>query len=102
MVNHVEEIADLVTSDSDILLALNNAHQKETSFLTQRDWNHLVSQAYSATAIGTEGFLITFDQDANYDSPNFVWFHEKYDAFVYIDRVVVSAAARGNGIARTL
>lgn len=102
MVNHVEMIAELSAPDADILLALNNAHQKETSFLTQRDWDHLVSQAYSATAVGTDGFLITFDQHADYDSPNFVWFQEKYDAFVYVDRIVVSAAARGRGIARTL
>lgn len=102
MGNHVEKIADLSISDTDVLLALNNMHQKETSFLTQRDWDHLVSQAYSATAVGTDGFLITFDQHADYDSPNFVWFQEKYDAFVYVDRIVVSAAARGKGIARTL
>jgi predicted GNAT superfamily acetyltransferase len=102
MVNHVGEIAALSAQDAETLLTLNNAHQKETSFLTQRDWDHLVSQAYSATAIGTEGFLITFDQGADYDSPNFVWFEEKYDVFVYVDRIVVSAAARGQGIARTL
>lgn len=102
MANHVGKIAELSASDADTLLALNNAHQKETSFLSQSRWDHLVSQSYSATAIGTDGFLITFDQHADYDSPNFVWFQEKYDVFVYVDRIVVSAASRGQGIARTL
>ena len=102
MAHQVGKIVDLSTTDIDTLLALNNAHQKETSFLTERDWALLVSHAYSATAVETDGFLITFDQDADYDSPNFVWFQEKYDAFVYVDRIVVSADARGKGIARTL
>lgn len=102
MDNPVRKIAGLSASDADTLLALNNVHQKETSFLSKSGWDHLVSQAYSATAVGTDGFQITFDQHADYDSPNFVWFQEKYDVFVYVDRIVVSAASRGQGIARTL
>lgn len=102
MAGQVCKIAGLSTSDADVLLALNNAHQKETSFLSKSHWDYLVSQAYSATAIGTDGFLITFDQHADYESPNFVWFQEKYDTFVYVDRIVVSAAARGQGIAKAL
>lgn len=81
------------------LLALNNAHEKETSFLTADDWAHLISEAYDATCIGADGFLITFDQSANYDSPNFVWFQHKYQRFVYVDRIVISAKARGQGYA---
>lgn len=84
------------------LLALNNTHQKETSFLNDDAWQHLVSEAYVATCIGTQGFLITFDESAHYDSPNFIWFQKKYPAFVYVDRIVVAATARGQGIARQL
>lgn len=84
------------------LLALNNQHEKETSFLTPADWAHLVSEAYDATCIGSQGFLITFDQNADYDSPNFLWFQQKYQRFVYVDRIVVSANARGQGLARRL
>ncbi|HEY3677565.1 MAG TPA: GNAT family N-acetyltransferase, partial [Bradyrhizobium sp.] len=41
-------------------------------------------------------------QDANYDSPNFLWFRERYTRFVYVDRIVVAASARGRGCARRL
>ncbi len=42
------------------------------------------------------------DQRADYDSPNYQWFLQRYQRFVYIDRVVVAAAARGRGYARLL
>lgn len=46
--------------------------------------------------------LIAFDQDAHYDSPNFLWFRERYARFVYVDRIVTSPAARGRGYASAL
>ena len=44
----------------------------------------------------------TIDQDADYDSPNFLWFKARYPRFVYVDRIAVAAAARGRGHARSL
>lgn len=100
--SQIEKISDQGASRQADLLALNNLHQKETSFLTGDAWRHLVSEAFVATCIGTQGFLITFDEAANYDSPNFIWFKKKYSAFVYVDRIVVAATARGQGGARQL
>ncbi len=44
-------------------------------------------------------FLLAFREGAGYDSPNYRWFSERYPSFVYIDRVVVAPAHRGNGLA---
>ena len=56
-----------------------------------------------AVSIGNgAGLLITFDQDADYGSPNFLWFRERLERFVYVDRIVVDGAARGRGYARQL
>ena len=83
------------------LLDLNTAHQKETSYLSHAAWNHLVDTAFAAVATpGADAFLIACDQTADYDSPNFLWFKDYCGRFVYVDRVVVGAAARGQGIAR--
>ena len=85
------------------LLALNNAHAQELSWLEPERLQHLVSQAFLARRIGDlDAFLLAFDQDADYDSPNFLWFRERYPRFVYVDRVVVAASARGRGHARRL
>src|SRR5262249_18368468 len=84
-------------------LALNNAHAKELSWLAPDRLQHLVAHAFLARRIGAlDAFLLAFDQDAPYDSPNFLWFRERVPRFVYVDRVVVARSARGRGLARTL
>lgn len=44
-------------------------------------------------------FMIAFDQTADYKSPNYAWFRERYGSFVYIDRIVVAEEYRRQGIA---
>jgi uncharacterized protein len=88
---------------SDKLLALNNAHARELSWLEPARLQHLVREAFYARRIGDlDAFLIAFDEGAGYDSPNFLWFRERYPRFVYIDRVVVAPPARGRGLAQQL
>ncbi|MDB5447011.1 MAG: family N-acetyltransferase [Phenylobacterium sp.] len=87
----------------DALLALNNAHAVELSWLEPDRLVHLVAQAFLAKRIGeAEALLLAFDQDADYDSPNFLWFRARCRRFVYVDRIVVAAHARGRGHARRL
>jgi len=37
-----------------------------------------------------------------YASDNYRWFLERYESFLYVDRIVVSPEARGQGIGRQL
>lgn len=46
------------------------------------------------------GFLIALGQQAPHDSANFLWFRERHEAFVYIDRIVIASARRGAGLGR--
>ncbi|WP_334516876.1 GNAT family N-acetyltransferase [Bradyrhizobium sp. AZCC 1693] len=85
------------------LLALNNAHAQELSWLEAERLEYLISEAFLARRIGRlDAFLLAFDQDARYDSPNFIWFHARYPRFVYVDRIVVAPSARGRGCGRRL
>jgi uncharacterized protein len=85
------------------ILTLNNAQARELSWLEPARLQHLVAHAYLARRIGTlDAFLLAFDQDAPYDSPNFLWFRERFPRFVYIDRIVVAESGRGRGLARAL
>jgi predicted GNAT superfamily acetyltransferase len=85
------------------LLALNNAHARELSWLEPERLEHLVERAFLARRIGDlDAFLLALDQDAQYDSPNFLWFRARYPRFVYVDRIVVASTARGRGCARRL
>ncbi|HXS07585.1 MAG TPA: GNAT family N-acetyltransferase [Rhizomicrobium sp.] len=85
------------------LLALNNCFERELSFLSPEKAARLVDQAFMACRIGeADALLLAFDQDAQYDNPNFQWFRERFDRFVYIDRVVVAPEMRGRGLAGAL
>lgn len=90
-------------ADEAAVLALNNENAAELSWLEPEELSALVGTSFWASRIGDlEAFLLTFDQTAAYDSPNFLWFRERYPRFVYVDRIVVAAGARGRGHARRL
>jgi predicted GNAT superfamily acetyltransferase len=60
------------------LLALNNAHAQELSWLEPERLEYLIGEAFLVRRIGNfDAFLLAFDQDARYDSPNFIWFRAR-------------------------
>jgi predicted GNAT superfamily acetyltransferase len=90
-------------SDVAAFLALNQESVALLSPLDERSTQALIDGAYVAWLTpGRDAMLIAFDQDANYDSPNFAWYKARYPRFVYVDRVVVAERARGKGAARAL
>ncbi|TNE40690.1 MAG: GNAT family N-acetyltransferase [Alphaproteobacteria bacterium] len=48
------------------------------------------------------GFLVLFDQDTDYDSLNFLWFRDRYERFLYLDRVVIADNVKRQGLGRAL
>ncbi len=97
------DVSNVHARQGDALLALNNAHAVETSELDAAKLHRLLDASFLALATPEgDALLITFDQDAAYDSPNFLWFKARYSRFVYVDRIIVSAARRGQGIARLM
>ena len=90
--------------DAAVILSLNNEHAKETSGLDDAGLTALLDMAFYARGVdrGATAFLIAFDHNAFYGSPNYLWFKACRKSFVYIDRIIVSSAARGRGIARLL
>ena len=67
------------------------------------DMVHLHKEAiYFRIAVAGEeiaGALIAFDPKAGYKSPNFLWFKEHYNAFIYIDRIMIAPNYRRKGLA---
>jgi predicted GNAT superfamily acetyltransferase len=96
-------IASIGAAEHARILALNNVHAVETSYLDAARLTQMLDEAFLATRIGAvDAFLIVFDQEARYDSPNFAWFRAKYPDFVYVDRIITGPNARGRGYARAL
>ena len=89
------EAADLAP-----LLVLNNDHATELSFLQIERFERMVEAAFLACCTDVaDAFILAFDERADYDSPNFLWFRHRRARFVYVDRVVVAPTRRRQGIA---
>ena len=92
--------------DIEHLLELNQSNLPHVGSITLSDLERLYSQAiYFRIAEfngQVTGFLIAFDPEADYTSPNFLWFKKHYSAFIYIDRIAVAPEARRKGIACSL
>ena len=95
------KIRDVQTTDFDAILALNEASVSLLSPVTPHRLAALHARAALHRVAEREGavigFLLAFREGADYDSPNYRWFAERYPRFLYVDRVVVADACRGRG-----
>jgi predicted GNAT superfamily acetyltransferase len=97
-------IRDVQAQDLDSVLALNNAAGSTILPLDMAQLRALERDAayFRVAEIDghAAGFLIALREDADYASPNFRWFRERYPEFVYIDRIVIARPYRGLGLGR--
>ena len=97
-------IRDMHEHDFDSVLALNNAAGSTILPLDSTGLRVLAEQAAYfrvAEADGhLAGFLVALRENADYGSPNFLWFRDRYPEFVYIDRIVIARPYRGGGLGR--
>lgn len=93
---------NIAPGDIDWIHALNRAHEVELSPLTRDGVISMVDRATYARAIDGGAFLLGFDQDGDYDSPNFIWHREKFPHFLYVDRIAVASTHRRRGLAAKL
>jgi len=92
--------------DEPAVLALNLASEAVLSPLTAGGLGALLAQSWHQRVACLDGhvqaFLIALGPGADYDSPNYQWFAQRYTDFVYVDRIVVAAPARQAGLAGLL
>ncbi len=88
------------------MAALNNAAVPNVNELDEETLFGLAEMAaFARVAVsddGVLGMLLAFGPGASYGSLNYRWFDDRYDTFLYVDRVVVSESARGSGIGKRL
>jgi predicted GNAT superfamily acetyltransferase len=99
-------IRHLAAADCPQILALNEESVHFLSLLTLERLQLLRAHSALQRVVEVDGrvaaFILALREGTPYDSPNYRWFAERYDHFLYIDRVVVSAAQQGRGIGRRL
>jgi uncharacterized protein len=97
-------IRDVRANELDSVLALNNAAGPNILPLDAAGLRFFAEHAAYFRVAEVDGhiagFLVALTQDAPYTSPNFLWFRERFPAFLYIDRIVIASTRRGAGVGR--
>jgi len=92
--------------DEDFILALNAACTPAVGEMTREKYRQLVGWSYRvliAEAGGhPAGFMILVRPGSAYPSDNYGWFEKEFGRHLYVDRIAVSASARGTGAGRAL
>ena len=96
------EIADLAR-----VLEINNANTPGVSELTFTELESDLNNSLYALAIDNEhgevcAFCITFDQGAPDAGANHQWFSERYESFVYLDRIAIDSNHQNRGLGALL
>ena len=96
------EIADLP-----LVLEINNANTPGVSELTMAELESDLNNSLHAFAIDNEhvevcAFCITFAPDAPDAGANHQWFAERYESFVYLDRIAIDSNHQNRGLGALL
>lgn len=93
-------------ADAAAVLALNNASVPHVNALAADTLAQIVAMSAHYTiaedAEGILGFVICIPSGRSYWSDNYTWFADRYDAFLYLDRVAVAAHAQRRGVGRAI
>ena len=87
----------------DQVLEINNSNVPAVSELTQNEFEFDLEHCLYALMITDDSgddlraFCVTFAPGAPYQSSNYRWFSERYDNFVYLDRIAVASKYQNMG-----
>jgi len=92
--------------DLERIVEINAANVPEVGAVGVDRMAFIVEQ--SPIALGVEldgivvGFCLVLGADSSYESVNYRWFTERYERFMYLDRVAFAADACGRGLGTLL
>ena len=99
-------LRDANAADHAAILALNLESEALVSPMDAARLRALDAQAAYHRVADIDGdvaaFLLAFREGADYDSPNYRWFAERYPRFLYVDRIIVSSAWQGRKLGNAL
>ncbi len=100
------EIRPLNCSESKAIWSINEEGLPGTGKVSEQEVNSLLD--FSSYAIGAyvkdklAGFVICLPPNTDYGSLNYAWFNQRYDDFLYVDRIAVSIEYQNQNIGSTL
>jgi predicted GNAT superfamily acetyltransferase len=101
------ELRHATQRDRPRLLELNAASVQELSPLDEPRLGYILALAHSCLVAERGdgelvGFAIAVAPGADYDSKNYKWLAERYERFLYLDRIAVDVACRRQGVGARL
>ncbi|HTZ86899.1 MAG TPA: GNAT family N-acetyltransferase [Solirubrobacteraceae bacterium] len=100
------QVRELARADWSAVLMLNQASVQELSPLDEQRLAFILELAHRSFVAENEGqvaaFAIAVAPGTAYDSANYHWFAERYESFLYLDRIAVDAAHRRRGLGALL
>ena len=96
------DIRNLTVAEASALWTINEECLPGVGQITQSAMEDLVSLA--SLPIGAYqdqvlmGFVLCLPPGTRYASLNYAWFNERYDAFVYVDRIAVGQSYRDKSV----
>ena len=96
----------LTTDDVEAMWAINEEGLPGTGQVSQDELGSLLDVASLSLGAFEDdrmlGFVICLPPQTSYGSLNYAWFNQRYDAFLYVDRIAVAPADRNRGIGSAL
>ena len=100
-------VRNIVSTDVTRVLEINNANTPGVSELTLSELETDMKNCLYALAIDNEqgevcAFCITFAADAPDAGANHRWFADRYESFVYLDRIAIDSNHQNHGLGALL
>jgi predicted GNAT superfamily acetyltransferase len=100
-------VRNIETADLSKVLEINNANTPGVSELTMAELEADLNHALHALVIENEygevcAFCMTFAPDAPDAGSNHQWFAERYESFVYLDRIAIDSSHQNSGLGALL
>jgi predicted GNAT superfamily acetyltransferase len=94
-------IRDMVRTDLDAVHLINQENVPAVGTETRATLEEIFDLCFTALVAEDDairGFCMVLPPGTSYGSPNYLYFCDNYDDFVYLDRVAVTASHQGRGI----
>lgn len=99
-------LRDFRPDDLTAIHAINQAEVPAVGDVTSDVLAHIAGESVIALVAEIDstlaGFCLVLGPSADYGSMNYRWFLERYDTFVYLDRIAIAPAFQRRGLGRAM
>ena len=100
------DLRELTQHDVALMWSINEQGLPGTGQVSKQEMADLLNLSALSLGVFREqellGFVICLSPGTSYGSLNYAWFNQRFDAFIYVDRIAVAQQHRDQGIGSML